>query len=186
MKNDVYIYPAIFTYADDGISIDFPDLAGCISCGSDDYDAVKNAKEALALYMTDLENEKKRIPKPTPVSKIKLENNQHVFPIEVWMPYHRALVETTMVKKTLTIPSWLNVMGEHHKINFSQLLTKALREELSLIAERKETLLTPFKGVVKGDSLPKRSTISTINGEHRKVRIARFPTNMVAEKEPKR
>lgn len=132
MKNDTYIYPAIFTYANDGISVDFPDLPGCISCGEDDNEAVKNAKEALALYLSDIENENQDIPSPTPVSKIKLENNQLIFPIEVWMPYYIALVKIVTVKKTLTIPNWLNVLGEHNKINFSQVLTEALYQKLNI------------------------------------------------------
>lgn len=43
---ETYIYPAIFHYTDDGISISFPDLPGCLSCANDDDEAVNKVKEA--------------------------------------------------------------------------------------------------------------------------------------------
>ncbi len=49
MKN-TYIYPAIFHYADDGISISFPDLPGCFSAGDTEEGALSMAQEALSLH----------------------------------------------------------------------------------------------------------------------------------------
>lgn len=132
MKKDTYIYPAIFSYDDDGISIEFPDISGCFSCADNDAEAVRCAKDVLGLFLTSAEDEGEELPPPTPISKIKTNENQMVFPIEVWMPYHRALVKTVSVKKTLTIPNWLNVIAEHNKINFSQVLQEALKEQLGI------------------------------------------------------
>lgn len=67
-----------------------------------------------------------------PLSKIKVEDNQIVVPIEVWMPYYRSNIKTVYVKKTLTIPSWLNSVAERSKINFSQVLQEALKEKLGI------------------------------------------------------
>ena len=54
-KPDNYIYPAILTYEDGyDIAVTFPDLPGCATCGSDEEDAMKMAKEALKI----LSNEK--------------------------------------------------------------------------------------------------------------------------------
>ena len=39
MTKDSYLYPAIFKYGEDGITITFPDLPGCISCGKNDEEA---------------------------------------------------------------------------------------------------------------------------------------------------
>lgn len=132
MLKDTYIYPAIFTYDKDGISIEFPDLPGCLSCADNDIEAVHNAKDALSLYLHNMEEDNDEIPEPTQISKIKTEKNQVVFPIEVWMPYHRALIKTVSVKKTLTIPNWLNAIAEHNKINFSYVLQEALKERLGI------------------------------------------------------
>lgn len=129
---DIYIYPAIFDYEKDGISISFPDLPGCFSSGNNDEDAVKNAKDALALHIYSMEEDKDIIPNPTPFSKIKLEKNQIVVPIEVWMPYHRSQIKTVYVKKTLTIPNWLDSLAKLNNINFSQVLQDALKKKLNL------------------------------------------------------
>lgn len=129
---DIYIYPAIFDYEKDGISISFPDLPGCFSSGDNDEDAVRNAKDALALHIYSMEEDKDIIPNPTPFSKIKLEENQIVVPIEVWMPYHRSQIKTVYVKKTLTIPNWLDTLAKLNNINFSQVLQDALKKKLNL------------------------------------------------------
>ncbi|MBP2070624.1 type II toxin-antitoxin system HicB family antitoxin [Thermoanaerobacterium butyriciformans] len=129
---ETYIYPAIFDYASDGISVSFPDLPGCFTCGDNEEEAVRNAKEAMALHISGMEDDGDVIPEPTPISKIKVEDNQIVVPIEVWMPYYRSSIKTVYVKKTLTIPSWLNSVAERSKINFSQVLQEALKEKLGI------------------------------------------------------
>lgn len=129
---EIYIYPAIFDYEEDGISIGFPDLPGCLSCANTDEEAVVNAKDALSLYLYDLEDEEDNIPVPTPISKIKVDKNQIVVPIEVWMPYHRSQIKTVYVKKTLTIPNWLDALAKLNNINFSQVLQEALKKELGV------------------------------------------------------
>lgn len=117
LMKDISIYPAIFDYAEDGISINFPDLSSCFSCGDNDENAVKNAKEVLSLHIYSMEEDKDYIPTPTPFSQIKVEENQIVVPIDVWMPYHRSQIETVYVKKTLTIPNWLYSLA---KLNLIQ------------------------------------------------------------------
>lgn len=78
-----YKFYAIFDYAEDGISISFPDLSGCISCGYSTEEAIQMAKEALQLYLKDM-NEKD-IPQPS--NKDFIENNmkpnQKIYCIEV-------------------------------------------------------------------------------------------------------
>ena len=57
MKKDCYVYPAIFTYEDDGISVEFPDLPGCLTCVDTTEEAIKMAKEALGLHLYGIEEE---------------------------------------------------------------------------------------------------------------------------------
>ncbi|NLI12164.1 type II toxin-antitoxin system HicB family antitoxin [Pelotomaculum propionicicum] len=134
MLQDRYIYPAIFDYADDGISIEFPDLPGCLPCAHTTEEAVKNAKEALGLHLYSMEKDKDYIPEPTHIEKIKLEPNQVIVLVEVWMPLIRDAIENRAVKKTLTIPKWLNDLAEEKQINFSHTLQEALRERLGVNA----------------------------------------------------
>ena len=132
MKKDRYIYPAIFNYAEDGISVSFPDLPGCFSCADSDEEAVSMAKDALGLHLYSMEEDKDEIPGPTPINKIKLEPNQAVVLIEVFMPTMRQAIENYSVKKTLSIPQWLNKLAIDNNINFSQVLQTALKKQLGI------------------------------------------------------
>jgi predicted RNase H-like HicB family nuclease len=132
LKKDRYIYPAIFEFNDDGISVEFPDLPGCLTCGDTIEEAAQNAKEALGLHLYSMEQDGDSIPEPTSVTTIKPKSNQVVMLIEVWMPIFRDTIENKAVKKTLTIPKWLDDLAQQHKVNFSHLLQNALKEKLGI------------------------------------------------------
>ena len=132
MKKDRYVYPAIFSYDEDGITIEFPDLPGCLPCGKTTHEALKNAKEAMALHLWGMENDNEQIPEPTPIDKIKLKPNQVIVLVEAYMPIYREAIENQSVKKTLTIPQWLNKIAEENNVNFSQVLQTALKEHLGI------------------------------------------------------
>ena len=129
---DTYIFPAVFDYADDGISIEFPDLPGCLPCADTVEEAVKNAKEALMLHLYGMEQDNEEIPEATAVNEIKIEANQAIILVDVFMPPFREKQKTRFVKKTLSIPSWLNAEAEHCGINFSAVLQEALKQKLEL------------------------------------------------------
>jgi predicted RNase H-like HicB family nuclease len=132
VKKDHYIYPAVFDYADDGISISFPDLPGCFSCADSDEEAIKMANDALSLHLYSMEEDNEEIPEPTPIKKIHLDSNQAVVLIEVYMPTMREAIENYSIKKTLSIPQWLNKLAMEKNINFSQVLQSALKEQLGI------------------------------------------------------
>lgn len=129
---DSYEFVAIFNYAKDGISINFPDLPGCLSCAETTDEAIKNAEEVLGLVLYDMEQEKEEIPKPTPFEKVKCRSNEKAVIIRVWMPLVRNELDEQSVKKTLTIPQWLNQLAEKENVNFSKILQAALKEYLSV------------------------------------------------------
>lgn len=131
MKNK-YLYPAIFHFADDGISVEFPDLPGCLTYGDDEEEAFKNAKEALELHMFGLEEDLEDIPEASHIKNIKLEENETLVFIDVWMIPVRDQLRNKAVKKTLTIPKWLNDVATENKVNFSLVLQGALKEYLGI------------------------------------------------------
>lgn len=131
MKN-TYIYPALFHYAEDGISIEFPDLPGCLPCAFSTEEALKNAKEALALHLYGMEQDGEEIPEPSDPTAISHKDGKVLMLIDVFMPPFRDKVANKTVKKTLTIPYWLNAQAEHMGINFSKTLQDALTEKLNL------------------------------------------------------
>ncbi len=129
---DTYIFPAVFEICDNGIAIMFPDLPGCLPCAETIESAVENAKEALKLHLYGMEEDNEEIPEPTAFHQIELQKNQTVMLIEVYMPPFREKQHKKFVKKTLSIPSWLNVQAEYAGINFSQTLQEALIQKLNL------------------------------------------------------
>lgn len=130
---DKYIYPAIFDYADDGISIEFPDLPGCFSCADTDEEALLMAEDVLGLYMENIEAEGEDIPEPSNLKDISVEDNQKTVLISVWMPIVRKAINNKSIKKTLTIPQWLDMMAREQDLNFSYVLQEALKKELNVV-----------------------------------------------------
>lgn len=130
MKKDIYVYPAIFNYADDGISISFPDLPGCFSCGWNDEDALRMAKDALGGHLLCMEEDGDEIPAPTPLPNIQVESNERAVLVEVYMPLLREAFDAKAVKKTLTIPAWMDKAAKAENINFSQLLQSSIIQAL--------------------------------------------------------
>lgn len=137
MKKSRYIYPAIFSYDHDGISIEFPDLPGCYTCADTTEKAINYAKDALGLHLYGLERDNDEIPVPSSINNIKTTPAQAVVIIETWMPVIQNAVENKAIKKTLTIPKWLNDAAEKNEVNFSHLLQSALKEHLG-INDRRE------------------------------------------------
>jgi predicted RNase H-like HicB family nuclease len=127
---DQYIFPAVFNYADDGISVSFPDLPGCFSCGNSDEEAIRMAEEALGLHLFGMEEDDDPIPEPSQGDKIHLEPNERIFLVDVWMSLVRKEAQPVYIKKTLTIPADLNERGVAAGLNFSHVLASSLRSIL--------------------------------------------------------
>lgn len=130
MKKGVLLtYPAIFTKEGDSYWVKFIDLEGCFSDGKTLAEAMENAKEAMGLYLEDLSEYPNCT---TNFSNIHLNENQIISFVSINMEEHKKKYDIRSVKKTLSIPAWLNTMAENQNINFSQLLQSALMEKLNV------------------------------------------------------
>lgn len=129
---DKYLFPAIFTIDDDGISVELPDLPGCLTCGSNQEEAFEMVKEALSLHLYAMEKDGDDIPAPSKLNELKLDQNQYSVLVEVWMPVFRDQMANRAIKKTLTIPKWLNDVAEQKHVNFSHILQNALKDYLGI------------------------------------------------------
>jgi len=78
MSKSSYNFPAILSYAYDGITITFPDIPGCISEAQSDDEAVNNATEALELWLASSELDGEPIPEPSPLLSIVTKHNEQV------------------------------------------------------------------------------------------------------------
>ncbi len=132
MSKDRYAYVALFTYDEDGICIDFPDLPGCCPCADKDNTdmALENAKEALGLHIWGMEQDGEELPLPQPITAFKLEKNQVPVLIDVFMPPIRERINSKFVKKTLSLPAWLAAKADESGVNCSRIFQNALMEYL--------------------------------------------------------
>ena len=128
-----YIYTAVFTpEANGAYSVIFPDLQGCYTSGVDMADAIYMAHDVLNLTLYDLEQDKKHIPQASKPQDIKITGEQFVSVVAVDTETYRRFYENKSVKKTLTIPMWLNERAEQANINFSGTLQEALKARLNI------------------------------------------------------
>lgn len=127
-----YVYPAIFTQEKNGYSVIFPDLEGCYTCGDDLKDAIYMAEDVLAFTLFDYEKTGLSVPAPGELSSIKTLENQFVNYIACDTIEYQRRHNNKAVKKTLSIPEWLNEIATARGINFSQVLQDALKSQLGL------------------------------------------------------
>ncbi len=130
-----YVYPAIFTPEEDGAySIRFPDVPNCFTGAQTLEDAMEMANDALCLMLYDMEQTGAEIPAASSVSQMQeqAEDGEFVTLISCDTLAYRKFYDNKAVKKTLSIPSWLNDMAERAGINFSGTLQEALKQQLNI------------------------------------------------------
>ena len=126
-----YVYPAIFTPLDDGqYDVYVPDLPYCRTCGHGLAGAIEMAEDAMAMWLWDAENKKEDIPAPS--KTLPHKPPQFVSFIKVDTDEYRKAHDTRAIKKTLSIPSWLNYQAEKANAPFSQILQKGLKKYLQV------------------------------------------------------
>ena len=133
MYRDIYIYPAIITKLDENdYNIKFPDFDEIISYGDSIEEAYLMAEDALKLCLFDLYEDSKTIIEPSIINNIKLDESQVMILVKVNLKQIIKEYDNKSIKKTLTIPSWLNKEAEKSHINFSKLLQEALVDYLKI------------------------------------------------------
>lgn len=125
------IYPAIFHPDTEvgGYWVSFPDLPGCVTEGDSLEQAMAMAQEALGLYLAVRLEDKLETAEPSNIKDIDPEDGFVNYVSAEINKYRR---KTKAVRKTLTIPEWLNEEAEKRHINFSKLLQEALIQEMGV------------------------------------------------------
>ncbi len=135
------IYPACFYKEKNGYSVIFPDLNDLSTCGDTLEDAMAMAIDCLAGYLKWCQEDGDDIPVPSALPAVSPE----AVAAELGISYNEAFVNMISVdvdayakehfnksiKKTLTIPAWLNKAALEQGINFSKTLQEALLEKIN-------------------------------------------------------
>ncbi len=127
-----YAYPAIFTPDNTGYSIRFPDVGGCYTSADTLVEGLEMASDALCLMLYDMEENGEAIPAASSVKDVEAQEREIVTLVACDTVEYRKFHENRAVKKTLTIPAWLNTMAERAGVNFSMTLQTALKQELNI------------------------------------------------------
>ncbi len=126
-------YPAVFEDSKEfGYSVVFPDLNYLATEGKTYEEAMKMAVECLAGYVWDLEKSGEPLPEASQVNNLPLENDEFPVVISVDADAYAKEHFEKAVKKTLTLPKWLNDAAQARGLKFSKVLQKALKEELGI------------------------------------------------------
>lgn len=122
-----YVYPAIFHSNDDSsYTITFPDLAGCISEGKSLGNAMYMAQAALTQWIEYLTDKKQDIPEASNLKNINPAADEFVSLIRADIKDARA------VKRTVSIPKWMDDQVSKAGLSLSRVLQDALKEKLNV------------------------------------------------------
>jgi len=132
MFNKAYMFPAVVTkFAEDDYNVKFPDIPEIHTFGTTLEEAYEMAEDALKLYIFDLYSDGIEIPVIETFFQ-NIEKNQTLIMVKADLNKIVKEYDNKAVKKTLTLPSWLNKEAEAAHINFSAVLQKALKNELQI------------------------------------------------------
>ena len=130
------IYPACFFKDETGYSVVFPDLDWLATNGSTEIEAMNMAVDCLAGYLYSLRIDDIQAPQASAIGDVSLEsvakeldadmNGAFINMVSVDVDEYAHEHFEKSVRKTLTIPAWLNVAAQERNINFSQTLQEAL------------------------------------------------------------
>jgi len=121
-----YTYPAIFKKEENGYYVNFPDIQPCYTEGSTLEEAAIMAKDVLESRIEVALEKGEILPVPSNIDTLKGDKVMLVI-----ADVENIKSQTRFVKKTLSIPHWLNAAAEKENINFSGVLQDALKERLT-------------------------------------------------------
>lgn len=128
INKNILIYPVILHTEDKGYSVEIPDIDdGTWTQGESLEDALFMAQDAVGMMLED----KKDYPKPTKLEDIEVHNNDIKTLIYIDMEEYRRNNPKT-VRKNVTVPEYLVTLGKQQNINFSAVLTEALKNKLDV------------------------------------------------------
>ena len=127
-----YVFPAIITPEDGGYIVTFPDIENCFTQGEDLCDAMEMAHDVLNLMLMTMEDDKAEIPTASAADVLPCGEGSIVTLINADTAEYRKKYGNHAVKKTLSIPAWLNTLAEQKGVNFSATLQEALRAKLEI------------------------------------------------------
>lgn len=121
-----YVYPAIFhKNNDNSYTVIFPDLSGCITEGKSLGEAMRMAQSAINQWIEYSKDKNLQIPKPTEINNIKVNSNEFVSLIRT------DIKDSHAVKRTVSIPKWMDERVTEAGLSLSRVLQDALKQRFA-------------------------------------------------------
>jgi len=121
-----YVYPAVFHPNNDGsFTIFYPDLPGCISEGKSLENALYMAQDALTQWIEAATENNISFSPASVIDSVSHEAGEFVSLIRADVKDGRA------VKRTISIPKWMDEQVAASGLSLSRVLQEALKERFS-------------------------------------------------------
>lgn len=136
MKRIKIWYPTIFTPEEDGsaYTVVVPDMqqihCGCVTCGDTMEEACQMALEAIGISLEETPEDK--LPVPSRPETLHLEPGEFIVPVLYDSLKYKKAVATKSVKRTVSLPEWMDDLAKEEHISFSKALQRGLKMELGL------------------------------------------------------
>ena len=125
------IYPVIISKGEKYLLVSVPDCE-IDTQGANLIEAIEMARDAISLWCVGEQDAGRELPNPSDLSTIKYNNGEIITLVDADIDAYRRKLDNRMVRKNLTIPSWINKQAEQAGINLSGVLQDALREKLGI------------------------------------------------------
>ncbi|MEG0270561.1 MAG: type II toxin-antitoxin system HicB family antitoxin [Clostridia bacterium] len=127
-----FVYPAKLESDDGHLMVTFPDIPNCLTEGDSLVEALELAEDALCMILADLEDKCEALPAPTDINTLHCEQGETLALVKADTLAYRRRTSHKVIKKTLTIPCWVNEAAERHGVNYSQLLQEAILKHIGI------------------------------------------------------
>jgi len=125
-------YPVVISKGEDYLLASVPDCE-IDTQGIDVVDTIEMARDAISIWCVDMQDDGRVLPSPSDIADIRSSSGDIVTLVDSDLAAYRRKLDNRTIRKNLTIPSWLNEQAENANVNFSQVLQKALKEELQIV-----------------------------------------------------
>ena len=129
----MYVYPVIFNPLDDGgYCVYAPDFKGCITEADNLAEGIVKIRDGLCGMLYMMERDKQPIPEPTDVTSVEHDEGDIVTLVDAPLDEYRRRVGSKAVRRTISIPEWLDELAVNSDISLSQITQEALRLKLNV------------------------------------------------------
>jgi predicted RNase H-like HicB family nuclease len=127
-----YVYPVIFSREDDGsLCVYAPDIPGCVTEARDYADGVAKIREGICGMLYAMERGGLTVPEPSAPGGVSLDPGDVIALVDAPLEDYKRRVGNRAVRRTISIPEWMDDLASRSGISLSQITQDALRKTLN-------------------------------------------------------